>query len=71
MQVLEIPTLSCTDVEPDCSPDFDFPPRGSITKSEAADSADKKVILMIFSIFVRKNTVFLAILAFQCWSHWK
>ncbi|XP_065223798.1 syntaxin-binding protein 5 isoform X5 [Planococcus citri] len=52
VSVLEIPTLSCTDVEPDCSPDFDFPPRGSITKNES-ESSEKKVIESTFPVKVK------------------
>lgn len=57
---MEIPTVyNGADIEPDCSPDFDFPPRGSITKSEASENTEKKVTVSSILFNVNEFSLFL------------
>lgn len=46
LQVLEISSLcNGIDIETDCSPDFDFPSRGSIAKSETSENSEGKKVI--------------------------
>lgn len=37
-------------MEPECSPDFDFPPRGSVTKSDTSEYSENAKKVKLFEI---------------------